>query len=306
MQSGKAKFYTMKMYECTRDNKAHFRVMDVLMKRKAAPKLPNLSVSSSQSVDIRRQLASRRLQTVYILDGLCEQLCTISAFSWITLDDVHPLVRKVPTQPGVLDLLPTSLVKANIDIIAAALTSLETGAVPVNFKHEVITPLLKKSNHDSDSIKNNDQYQTDHLCQSYWECHVAIHLHQHLYIINILDAFQSACRQYHSTETAVVHIQNDLLRSIDREKGVVVWLLDMSTAFDSVGNSTLISIIGIQGITLQWLVSYMYKYKYIRQYALVATTPGGHWLNMSSTRVWVGPNYVFHLHFVLGGHHQET
>ena len=55
--------------------------MDGLMKRKGAPKLPNLSLSSSQSVDIRRQLASRRLQTVYTLDGPCEQLCKISAFS---------------------------------------------------------------------------------------------------------------------------------------------------------------------------------------------------------------------------------
>ena len=96
MQSPKAKFYTTQIYECTRDNKAFFRIMDGLMKRmmkrKAAPKLPSPAAGTAQlaedflefftckAFDIRSQLASRRLQTFYTVDRSCEQACTVSAF----------------------------------------------------------------------------------------------------------------------------------------------------------------------------------------------------------------------------------
>ena len=41
IQYAKAKFYTHKIYECAGNNKALFRIMDDLVKRQAAPKLPN-------------------------------------------------------------------------------------------------------------------------------------------------------------------------------------------------------------------------------------------------------------------------
>ena len=70
----------------------------------------------------------------------------------------------------------------------------------------------------------------------------------------------SAYRQHHSTETALVRTQNDHLHSLDRRKGELAVLLDMSAAFDTVDHSMLISqlrSIGIQGTALKWLESYM-------------------------------------------------
>ena len=71
----------------------------------------------------------------------------MSAFSGITIDGVISLVTKSPTKTSGLDPLPTSLVKANIDILAPTLAtiinmSLESGTMPATFKHAVITPLL--------------------------------------------------------------------------------------------------------------------------------------------------------------------
>ena len=151
--------------------------------------------------DIRSQLVSRRLQTVYNVDGPCEQACTVSAFSGITLDVVHRLVRKCPTKSSVLDPLPTSLVKANVDILVPTLAtiinmSLESGSVPANFKQAVITPLLKKSNLHPDL-----SFVSELLNR-----HVAVQLRQHLQSNDVLDTFQSAYRQYHITETALVLI----------------------------------------------------------------------------------------------------
>ena len=73
------------------------------------------------------------------------------------------------------------------------------------------------------------------------ERHVAVQLRQHLDNNNVLDTFQSAYRQHHSTETAMVRTQNDHLHSLDRRKGVLAVLLDMSAAFDAVDHSMLTS-----------------------------------------------------------------
>ena len=164
-----------------------------------------------------------------------------------------------------LDPLPTSLVKANIDILAPTLAaiinmSLESGTVPATFKHAVITPLLKKPNLDPDLMNNYRPISNLSFVSKLLERHVAIQLRHHLDNNDLLDIFQSAYRKYHSTETALVRIQNAHLKSVDKKKGVLTVLLDMSAAFDTVDHSVLIGqmrSIGIEGTALKWLESYM-------------------------------------------------
>ena len=87
-----AKLYTTKIDECMRENKALFRIVDVLMKRKAAPKLPSPAAGTAQLpddflefftykvFDIRSQITCRRLQTVNTVDGPSEQ--TVNTVDW--------------------------------------------------------------------------------------------------------------------------------------------------------------------------------------------------------------------------------
>ena len=119
--------------------------------------------------------------------------------------------------------------------------SLESRSVPANFKHAVITPLLKKPNLDPDSMNNYRPISNLSFVSKLLERHVAVQLRQHLDNNNVLDTFQSAYRQHHSTETALVRIQNDHLHSVDRRNGVLAVLLDMSAAYDTVDHSMLIS-----------------------------------------------------------------
>ena len=48
-----------------------------------------------------------------------------------------------------------------------------------------------------------------------------------------LPKFQSAFRKYHSTETALLKVQNDILMSMDNKEVTLLVLLDLSAAFDS-------------------------------------------------------------------------
>ena len=55
-----------------------------------------------------------------------------------------------------------------------------------------------------------------------------------------MSKLQSAYRKFHSSETALLFIQNDILASIDAGHSSALLLLDLSAAFDSTDHSILI------------------------------------------------------------------
>ena len=71
---------------------------------------------------------------------------------------------------------------------------------------------------------------------------------------------QSAYRKHHSTETALVRINNDILCAMDQSQCTMLIMLDQSAAFDTVNQDELLHQLqaryGITGSALQWLTSY--------------------------------------------------
>ena len=84
---------------------------------------------------------------------------------------------------------------------------------------------------------------------------------EHMQKHNLFERHQSAYRKFHSTETALLKIQNDVFRSLDESGMVLLVLLDLSAAFDTIDHQLLLkrlqSELGLSGVTLQWFQSYL-------------------------------------------------
>jgi len=77
----------------------------------------------------------------------------------VTSDDVEKLIGNAPNKLCQLDPAPTWLVKQHRQLLAPFVAhlinmSLCTGSFPVQFKHSVVTPLLKKGSPDSNQPKS--------------------------------------------------------------------------------------------------------------------------------------------------------
>ena len=84
---------------------------------------------------------------------------------------------------------------------------------------------------------------------------------QHMSDNNLHETYQSAYKKLHNTETALVRVQNDILRALDKRQSVILILLDLSSAFDTVDYVVLLSrlstYLGISGDALSWFSSYL-------------------------------------------------
>ena len=80
-----------------------------------------------------------------------------------------------------------------------------------------------------------------------------------------LPSKQSPYRKHHSTKTALLKVQNDILLSMNRQEVTLLVLLDLIAAFDTVDHSILANLLesdfGISGCALSWIKSFMHGRK---------------------------------------------
>ena len=89
----------------------------------------------------------------------------------------------------------------------------------------------------------------------------AVQLDNHLTDHQLYAKMQSAYRKYHSTESALLKVFNDINTAVDNQQECVLVLLDLSAAFDTIDHKILINRLenkyGISGLALEWLKSYL-------------------------------------------------
>ena len=221
LKRAKAEYYQTKVIECKTDQKALFRVLNELMHRNNdTPDLTNTDHPVVPS----------------------SPLFSLSTFKHVTEKAVEKAVQSRPSKHCPLDPVPMWLLKNSIDILAPYLTELvnqsfSSGVFPYDLKTAILKPLVKRLGLDPENCKNLRPISN-----------IA-------FLSKLLESL--ACERY---ETALVRVHNDIMGAFDEKKSVILVLLDLSGAFDTVDHDRLLTVLnsrtGITGAALSWFESY--------------------------------------------------
>ena len=146
-------------------------------------------------------------------------------------------------------------------------SSLADGVFPQALKQALVRPTPKDINGDLDDYGNYRPISNLPFLSKILEKCVQKQLSFHLDQNNLHAEFQSGYRTHHSCETATLALYNDLLCLSDTKSKVILLLLDLSAAFDTVCHNKLLhkmqSKFGISDIVLKWFQSYLDERSFI-------------------------------------------
>ena len=190
----------------------------------------------------------------------------IASCDAVTVTEVLRILNTVPSKHCDLDPIPTWLVKKAAGVHAPVIctmcnSSVQSGVLPKSQKHAIIRPRLKKPGLDATRHDSYRPISNLSFISKLIERVVAARYVKHAEDNQLFPARQSAYRRFHSTDTAVAVVPNDLVRAADAGHVTGLVLLDLSSAFDTVDHSLLLSILrsgfGVDGLALRWFQSYL-------------------------------------------------
>ena len=191
---------------------------------------------------------------------------TLQSFTPATTNEVLIIIKKYPNKSCDLDPFPTLLLKSCIDQLIFPVTtiinlSMQSGVVPQVFKQALVNPLIKKLTLCKNDLRNYRGISNLSFLSKILEKVVANRLYEHIYNHHLSNDLQSAYKRFHSTETALLKIHNDIVDNMDNGKVTALTLLDLSAAFDTIDHSILLQCLhryfGISGPALRWFKSFL-------------------------------------------------
>ncbi len=187
------------------------------------------------------------------------------SFSSIGNEELYKLVKSYKPTNCMLDTVPSKLLKEVLPEVIDPLlniinSSLSSGYVKKTFKLAVIKPLIEKTQLDPKELINYRPISNLPFLPKILEKVVSSQIFSFLEKSDICEDFQSGFRPYHSTESALIRVTNNLLLSSDRGRISLLVLLDLSATFDTIDHNILLNRlendVGIRGSALAWFKSY--------------------------------------------------
>ena len=235
LEVAQTSYYRSKLENC--DQKQLFRAVDKLCANKSEKALPDVEDSD----DLANQFASFFDYKIYkFRRGIDESpatkisvdlhyRCTTSFkhFHQVDEEEVRKIIMESPTTSCHADPIPTGLLKNCCDELLPVITkivnlSLSTGVFPVSYKIAHVVPLLKKCNLDKENLSNYRPISNLTFVSKVIERVVSKQLNDYLHANHLHTRTQSAYRKFHSTETAMLRVMNDMLCAVDKHNQVVL------------------------------------------------------------------------------------
>ena len=199
-------------------------------------------------------------------ESTAECLSSFTSFKLLDSADLKSIVFGMKPKGHPNDPAPVWLVKDSYECVAPLLLdiinqSLHQGIFPDSLKHAVITPIIKDKNENRESFRNYRPVSNLTFLSKLLEKCASTQLQDYLHRNNLYPNFQSAYRKYHSCETALLKIVNDIQEEVANKKMVAMIALDLSSAFDTIDHAHLLHKLktdfGILDNVLKWIDSYL-------------------------------------------------
>ena len=190
---------------------------------------------------------------------------TLNSFEPVTIEELKDIINSSNTKTAFHDPIPKQVLDQVMDNILPYLCSLvnkslETGSMD-GVKESIIVPLLKKSGFNSEQLNNYRPVSNLVFLSKLIERVVLDRLNKHMDHNNLHCNAQYGYKKFHSTETLMMKLVNDVLVGFEKDSGTIVLLLDLSSAFDTVDTDKLLTIlnkeIGVTGVALKWFHSFL-------------------------------------------------
>jgi hypothetical protein len=193
------------------------------------------------------------------------EIALLESFRLTQETEISKLISSSASKSCALDPIPTWLLKQCPSLVPQLCNivndSLSTGCVPSSLKQAHVIPVIKKASLNQNELKNYRPVSNLAYASKLVERVVSNRLEEHCAANNVNMYYQSAYKKPHSTESALMRVQNDLLKAVDSQGGAILVLLDLSAAFDTIDHAVLINTlrteIGITGTALQWFQAYL-------------------------------------------------
>jgi hypothetical protein len=179
---------------------------------------------------------------------------------------IMEIITKMPSKTCKLDCLPTNILKKCLPSLIKFITILVNlsflqGTFPETLKDALVIPLLKKLGLDPSIFNHFRPVSNIEFLSKVMEKAAAHQLTDYMRINHLFEDLQSSYKTGHSTETALIRIQDDMCKSIDEGNAIILLLLDLSSAFDTVDHNILIKRLenyyGIKDLALSWIKTYL-------------------------------------------------
>ena len=262
--------------QCQGDSKKLFGVMFAALGRNKSRILPPGKSDLQLAMDFRH-FFDEKIRNVRITIDSADtgdetfdhptSAAAASLSAWIPVSEAElkRIIMESPTKHCSLDPIPTSLLKQLVDTLLPSILeiindSLTSGMVQSAFKVAQVVPMIKKPSLDPSALANYRPVSNLPFVSKVLERVINQQLSAYLTENALHEPMQSAYRKHHSTETALVRVQHDILTAMSGKQACLLVLLDLSSAFDTVDHDILLCTLrdfGISGVALRWFASYL-------------------------------------------------
>ena len=276
--STRIQYYKLKLQKCGKNAKQSYSLVNKLLNNSSSPKLPSCT-NDSKLANNFKEFFEDKVEKIY--DGITKKQTEVpnknshfksttrvelSEFKPITDESLSSIIHGMAKKHCDLDPIPTSML---IDCLPTLLplisyivnSSLSSGTFPKDLKNSLVRPSLKDNDLDNELYNSFRPISNLSFLSKVIEKCGFIQISEYVEHNKLLSKFQSGYRKYHSCETATLKIHNDILLMCDDNSNVIILLLDLSAAFDTVNHQRLLqklqSLYNISGTVLNWLKSYL-------------------------------------------------